>query len=69
MPEELPPTLQRLKKQLEQLEQYLAYIREPKFGFANAVGAADKLKEYAEHFEQTFLKGQTAVAAMLSATR
>jgi len=47
-------------------EQYLAYVRKPKYGFANALGALDKLKACAEHFEKTFLKGQTAAAALFS---
>ncbi|HKK17219.1 MAG TPA: hypothetical protein VJ952_00950 [Opitutales bacterium] len=31
----------------------------PEFGFANALGALDKLKAYAEHFDKTFMKEQT----------
>ena len=50
-------------------EQYLAYIRKPKSGFANALGALDKLKDFARHFEKAFLKGQTAAAAIFSPGR
>lgn len=63
IPDHLPPILQRLNMRPEQ---YLAYIRKPKFGFANALGALDKLKEYAQHFGKTFMKGQTAAAALFS---
>lgn len=47
-------------------EQYLAYVKKPRFGFANAVGSLDKLKTYVEHFEKSFLKSQTAAAALFS---
>jgi len=60
------PILQRLNMQPEQ---YLNYIRKPKFGFANALGALDKLKEYAAHFGKAFTKGQTAAAALFSPGR
>ena len=63
IPEHLPPILKRLKMRPEH---YLAYIRKPRFGFAHALGALDKLKAYAEHFEKAFLKGQTAAAALFS---
>ena len=63
IPEQLPPILQRLKMQPEQ---YLAYVRKPKYGFANALGALVKLKACAEHFEKAFVKGQTAAAALFS---
>lgn len=66
IPDHLPPILQRLNMRPEQ---YLAYIRKPKFRFANALGALDKLKAYAEHFEKAFLKGQTAAAAIFSPGR
>ena len=66
IPEQLPPILQRLNMRPEQ---YLAYVRKPKFGFANALGALDKLKACAEHFEKAFLKGQTAAAALFSPGR
>ena len=64
--EQLPPILQRLKMQPEQ---YLAYVRKPKYGFANALGALDKIKACADHFEKAFLKGQTAAAALFSPGR
>jgi REP element-mobilizing transposase RayT len=63
IPGHLPPILQRLNMRPEQ---YLAYVRKSGSGFANALGALDKLKEYAEHFGKAFLKGQTAAAALFS---
>jgi len=66
IPGHLPPILQRLKINPEQ---YLAYIRKPRSGFANALGALDKLKDFARHFEKAFLKGQTAAAALFSPGR
>ena len=66
IPEQLPPILQRLHMQPEQ---YLAYVGKPKYGFANALGALNKLKACAEYFEKTFLKGQTAAAALFSPGR
>ncbi|MEX2499346.1 MAG: transposase [Wenzhouxiangellaceae bacterium] len=60
IPEQLPPILQRLKLDPAQ---YLNYVKKPRFGFTSALGALDKIKEYAEHFEKAFLKGQTAAAA------
>ena len=48
IPEQLPPILTRLNMRPEQ---YLAYVRKPKYGFANALGALDKIKACAEHFE------------------
>ena len=52
IPEQLPPILRRLNMRPEQ---YLAYVRKPKYRFASALGALDKLKACAEHFEKTFL--------------
>ncbi|MFO7764593.1 MAG: transposase [Wenzhouxiangellaceae bacterium] len=66
IPEHLPPILARLNMRPEQ---YLAYVRKPKFGFANALGALDKLKAYTEHFGKAFTKGQTAAAALFSPGR
>ena len=66
IPDGLPPILERLSMRPEQ---YLAYIRKPKFGFANALGALEKLKAYAGYFEKTFLKGQNAAAALFSPGR
>jgi len=63
IPEHLPPILKRLNMRPEQ---YLAYVKKQRFGLANAIGALDKLKAYAEHFEKAFLKGQTAAAALFS---
>ncbi len=63
IPDQLPPILQRLNMRPEQ---YLAYIRKPRYGFANALGALDKIKACAEHFQKAFLKGQTAAAALFS---
>ena len=66
IPDHLPPILKRLNMRPEQ---YLTYIKKPKFGFAHALGALDKLKAYAEHFEKAFMKGQTAAAALFSPGR
>ncbi len=66
IPEHLPTILKRLNMQPGQ---YLTYVRKPRSGFANALGALDKLKEYAQHFEKAFLKGQTAAAALFSPGR
>jgi len=66
IPDHLPPILQRLRLDPAQ---YLAYVKKPRFGFANALGAVDKIKEYAKHFEKAFLKGQTAAAALFSPGR
>jgi REP element-mobilizing transposase RayT len=63
IPDHFPPILKRLSIEPEQ---YLAYVRKPRPGFAYALGALDKLKEYARHFEKAFLKGQTVAAALFS---
>ena len=63
MPEQLPPMPQRLNMRPEQ---YLAYVRKPKYRFVSARGALDKLEACAEHFEKAFLKGQTAAFALFS---
>ena len=64
--EHLPPILQRSNMRPGQ---YLAYVRKPKYGFANALGALNKLKACAEDFDKVFLKGQTAAAALFSPGR
>ncbi|NKI36317.1 transposase [Wenzhouxiangella sp. XN79A] len=66
IPGELPPILRRLNMNPEK---YLAFVRKPKSGFANALGALDKLKEFARHFDKRFLRGQTAAAALFSPGR
>jgi len=63
IPDNLPPILQRLQMQPQQ---YLAHIQRPGLGIANALGALDKLKQYTEHFGKSFMKGQTAAAALFS---
>ena len=63
---QLPPILQRLDMDPDK---YLAFVRKPKSGFANALGALNKLKEFARHFDKRFLKGQTAAAALFSPGR
>ena len=63
IPENLPPILQRLQMRPEQ---YLAYIRERQRTFPNVLGAVDRIKRCAAHFGKTFLKGQTAAAALFS---
>ena len=50
-------------------DQYLTFVRKPKSGFANSLGALDKLKEFARHFDKRFLRGQTAAAALFSPGR
>ncbi|MEX2498830.1 MAG: hypothetical protein WD397_08135 [Wenzhouxiangellaceae bacterium] len=52
IPAQLPPIMQRLNMRPEQ---YLAYVRKPKYGFANALGVLDKVKACAENFEKAFL--------------
>jgi hypothetical protein len=66
IPGQLPPILQRLNMNPEK---YLAFVRKPKSGFANAIGALDKLREFARHFDKRFLRGQTAAAALFSPGR
>jgi REP element-mobilizing transposase RayT len=63
IPPNLPPILGRLRMEPEQ---YISRIRKPGLGLTNALGALDKLKEYAAHFGKAFLKGQTAAAALFS---
>ncbi|MGK7294743.1 MAG: hypothetical protein ACNS61_02815 [Candidatus Wenzhouxiangella sp. M2_3B_020] len=63
IPKHLPTILERLSMRPEQ---YLAYIRKPRIGFANALGALEKLKAYADYFDKAFLKGQNAAAALFS---
>jgi hypothetical protein len=45
-------------------EQYLAYVRKRGSRIASALGALDKLNEYARHFEKAFLKGRTAATSL-----
>jgi len=52
VPAHPPPILQRLKLDPAQ---YLNYVKKPRFGFANALGALVKLKAYVEQFEKAFL--------------
>jgi len=66
IPGQLPPILQRLDMSPDK---YLAFVRKSKSGFANALGALDKLKEFARHFDKRFLRGQTAAAALFSPGR
>src|SRR6056297_2910642 len=63
IPSKLPPILERLRMEPEQ---YLSRIRKPGLGIPSALGALDRLKEYAEHFGKAFLRGQTAAAALFS---
>jgi len=63
IPSNLPPILERLRMEPEQ---YLSRIRKPGLGIPIALGALDRLKQYAEHFGKEFLKGQTAAAALFS---
>jgi hypothetical protein len=66
IPSGLPSILRRMNMSPEK---YLAFVRKPKSAFAIAVGALDKLKEFARHFDKRFLKGQTAAAALFSPGR
>jgi len=50
-------------------DKYLAFVRKPKYGSATTLGALDKLKEFARHFDKRFLRGQTAAAALFSPGR
>ncbi|MDT8408421.1 MAG: hypothetical protein RQ741_02360 [Wenzhouxiangellaceae bacterium] len=59
----LPPILQRLEMSPEH---YLAFIKRQHSPFANVIGALDKIQDFARHVEKSFMKGQTAAAALFS---
>ena len=66
IPDHLPPILQRLSINPGQ---YLNFIRKPGSGLLTVLGALDKIRECAAHFEKAFLKGQTKAAALFSPGR
>ena len=61
-----PPILQRLSINPGH---YLNFIRKPGSGLLTVLGALDKIRECAAHFEKAFLKGQTKAAALFSPGR
>lgn len=64
IPENLPPILARLKIDPEN---YLRFInRSEKSRFSNFIGPVEAMRELAERFGKTFLKGQTAAALLFS---
>jgi hypothetical protein len=63
IPEDLPPILQRLHMRPEK---YLDYVGKRQRAFPNVLGAVERIKRCAAHFDKTFLKGQTAAAALFS---
>ncbi|MGB0513326.1 MAG: hypothetical protein ACPGJE_00640 [Wenzhouxiangellaceae bacterium] len=64
IPADLPPIFDRLRVNPEQ---YLRFIkREKKSRFANYFGPAQVLRNVADRFGKTFLKGQTAAAALFN---
>ncbi|MFN2335294.1 MAG: hypothetical protein ABR550_12835, partial [Wenzhouxiangellaceae bacterium] len=66
IPDHLPPILQRLSISPGQ---YLNFIRKSGSGLLTVLGALDKIKECAAHFQKFFLKGQTNAAALFSPGR
>ena len=64
IPEDLPTILERLKIDPDN---YIRFInRTQKHRFHSVIGAVDSMRELASEFGQTFLKGQTAAAALFS---
>ncbi|MEX0916177.1 MAG: transposase [Wenzhouxiangellaceae bacterium] len=64
IPENLPPILARLKIDPEN---YLRFInRSEKSRFSNFIGPVGAMRDLAERFGKTFLKGQTAAALLFS---
>jgi len=66
IPAHLPPILERLKLEPSR---YLKFISRHERGFLTAIGAAERMREFAEAVGKSFLKGQTAAAAMFSPGR
>jgi len=66
IPEHMPPILERLKLEPSR---YLKFISRHGSGFRTAIGAAERMHEFAEAVGKSFLKGQTAAAAMFSPGR
>lgn len=63
IPADLPPILERLHMRPEK---YLDYVGKRQRAFPNVLGAVERIKRCAAHFGKTFLKGQTAAAALFS---
>jgi len=64
IPEDLPPILERLKIDPAS---YVKFInRSEKTRFGNFIGPLEKMRELAERFGKSFLKGQTAAAQLFS---
>ena len=64
IPENFPPILDRLKIDPDN---YIRFInRTQKHRFHSVIGAIDTMRELASEFGRTFLKGQTAAAALFS---
>jgi len=64
IPENLPPILERLKIDPAC---YVKFInRSEKTRFGNFIGPIEKMRDLAERFGKSFLKGQTAAAQLFS---
>ena len=64
IPENLPPILERLKIDAAS---YVKFInRSEKTRFGNFIGPLEKMRDLAERFGKSFLKGQTAAAQLFS---
>ena len=64
IPENLPPILQRLKIDPAA---YVKFIdRSEKSRFSNFIGPVEAMRNLAERFGKSFLKGQTAAAQLFS---
>lgn len=64
IPDNLPPTLERLRIDPGN---YIRFInRTRKHRFHSVIGAVDTMRGLANKFSRTFLKGQTAAAALFS---
>ena len=64
IPENLPPILERLKIDPAA---YIKFInRSEKTRFGNFIGPVEAMRDLAERFGKSFLKGQTAAAQLFS---
>ena len=64
IPENLPPILERLKIDPAA---YIKFInRSEKTRFGNFIGPVEAMRDLAERFGKSFLKGQTAAAELFS---
>ena len=66
IPDHLPPILERLNLEPSR---YLKFISRHERGFVTAIGATERMREFAQAVGKSFLKGQTAAAAMFSPGR